>query len=346
MHAGWRASAVTAAMVTAAAAAITGCAGGGRPSASRPPVVPPVPVYPSDSLAPAHGALFGAWVQPARWTGADAEESAVAAFEHAIGRKLAINNLYVPWTTPMPMAMARWDLRRGSIPMISWAAAPTGQIAAGAYDALIRAQALRLKALHGPVLLRWFAEMDLAQNRADAISPASYVAAWRHMHGIFTSAGATNVRWVWCPTVSGFPGGTAQTYYPGKAYVDWVGADGYNWAPQLAHAYWRSFEQIFSPFYRWGLSTAKPMLVAEFGTVEGTPGAKAAWFTQADGALRIRFPGIRALVYFESEHEAFGQYFDWRVTTSRSALAAFRAFAHDPYFSARPAINAAAQPAA
>jgi hypothetical protein len=346
MPAGWRGSAAAAVMVAVAVAAITGCTGGGRQSASRPPVLPPVPVYPPYSLAPAHGALFGAWVQPARWTGPDPEESAVAAFERTIGRNLAINNLYVPWTAPMPMAMARWDQRRGSIPMISWAAAPTGQIAAGAYDALIRAQALQLKALHGPVLLRWFAEMNLTENRADAVSPASYIAAWRHIHGIFASAGAANVRWVWCPTVSGFREGTVQAYYPGKAYVDWIGADGYNWAPELANAQWRSFEEIFFPFYRWGLSTAKPMLVAEFGTVEGTPGAKAAWFAQADRALRTQLPGIRAVVYFDSDHPAFGHYFDWRVTTSPSSLAAFRAFAQDPYFNARPAISVAAPPVA
>jgi Glycosyl hydrolase family 26 len=341
----WRAPAATAMMLTMAAlgaAMVAGCAGGGRQSAPRPPVVAPVPVYPPDSLAPAHGALFGAWVQPVGYSGADAEESAVAAFERTIGRKLAINNLYVPWTAPMPMAMARWDLRRGSIPMISWAAAPTGQVAVGAYDALIRAQALRLKALHGPVLLRWFAEMDLPGSRSDAISPPSFVAAWRHIHRIFSSAGVTDVRWVWCPNGSGFAQGTAQAYYPGNGDVDWIGADGYNWAPELARARWRSFEQIFSPFYRWGLSAAKPMLVAEFGTIEGAAGAKAAWFRQADRALRTQFPAIRAVVYFESDHENFGQHFDWRVTTSRSSLVAFRAFARDPYFNAHPAIKAAA----
>ena len=78
------------------------------------------------------------------------------------------------------------------------------------------------------------------------------------------------------------------------------------------------------------------MLIGEFGTVEGAPGAKAGWFAQAGLAIRTLFPAIRAVVYFESDHRNFGRFFDWRVTTSRSALAAFRAFAHDPYFSARP----------
>ena len=109
-----------------------GSAGGRR----RPPR--PVPVFPASTLAPAHGALFGAWVQPASWSGANAEQSAIAAFEHTIGRRLAIDQLYVAWGAPMPMAVARWDLRHGSIPMISWDGARTDLIAQGAYDAQIR----------------------------------------------------------------------------------------------------------------------------------------------------------------------------------------------------------------
>jgi hypothetical protein len=343
---GWRVATVVAALVAVAVAAGVALAlvaripGGGPDSATglgagRPE---PVPVFPASTLAPAHGALFGAWVQPASWSGADAEQSAVASFEHSIGRKLAIDQLYVSWGAPMPMAVARWDLRHGSIPMISWDGARSDLITDGTYDAQIRAAARQLKSLHGPVMLRWFAEMDLGSHRAQTISPANFVAAWRYMHDIFSRAGAANVRWVWCPSGATFATGVAQRYYPGSSYVDWTGADGYNWAPELPATTWRSFAQIFSSFYIWGLSAGKPMLVGEYGTVEGTPGAKAAWFRQADYQLRMDFPGIRAVVYFNSDHPDFGKNFDWRVTSSPSALAAFRAFANDPYFRARPPI--------
>jgi hypothetical protein len=295
-------------------------------SASQPPRAAP------SSLAPSNGALFGAWVQPTTGYTAEGEEAAIAALEHAIGRKLAVDQLYVAWAAPMPVAVARWDLGQGIIPMISWAGARTDLIAAGAYDAMIRAGALQLKALHRPVLLRWFAEMDLS---ADAVSPASFVAAWRHVRSIFSSVGADNVRWVWCPSAALFATGDVQGYYPGSSYVDWVGADGYNWAPERPDSTWRSFGQIFSSFYRWGLSVGKPLLVGEYGVVEGAPGAKAAWFMQADHELRTQFGAIRAVVYFDSDHRAFGKYFNWRVTSSPSALAAFRAFADDRYFSAR-----------
>jgi len=204
-----------------------------------------VPHYPARSLAPPQGALFGAWAQPVNLSVVNPKESAVASFERTIGRKLAIDSLYTLWAAPMPVeyAAAQWDLRHGTIPMISWAAARTDLIAAGRYDSLIRARALELKSLHGPVLLRWFSEMTLGSNRRYAVSPASYIAAWRHMHAIFVAAGATNVRWVWCPSIKAFAQGDAQAYYPGQSYVDWVGADGYNWASDVLP--WRSFAQIF-----------------------------------------------------------------------------------------------------
>jgi hypothetical protein len=294
-----------------------------------------VPRYPARSLAPARGALFGAWVQPMNLSVANPEESAVATFERTIGRKLAINNLYTAWAAQMPIAMARWDLRHGTIPMISWAPARADLIAAGRYDRLIRARARELKSLHGPVMLRWFYEMGLGQNQRYAVSPASYVAAWRRMHAIFAAAGATNIRWVWCPNISDFVDGVAPAYYPGNSYVDWIGTDGYNWAPP--HLPWRSFAQIFEPFYRWGLPTGKPMLIGEFGSEEGAPGAKAAWFRRADREVKREFPALRAVVYFNSKGMHSNSYFNWTVTSSRSALAAFRAFAKDPYFGAEPA---------
>jgi hypothetical protein len=337
---GWRSAAVAAAAIALAVALgvtlLAGSPGSGRALTAPGASAQKVPVFPAFSLAPARGALFGAVVQTTGYSGPDAQRKAVAAFERAIGRRLAIDSLYVPWTGPMPSTTARWDLARGTIPMITWAMARASRIAAGADDRTIRAEALQLKALRAPVLLRWFAEMNLARNVAYAVSPATFVAAWRRIHAIFARAGATNVRWIWCPNDSGFSQGTAQAYYPGSAYVNWICADGFNWAPEIAGASWASFWQIFSSFYRWGRSTGKPMLIGEFGTLEGTPGAKAAWFAQADRTLRRQFPAIRAVVYFESDHLDFGRYFDWSVTSSRSALTAFRAFAHDPYFSARP----------
>ena len=61
--------------------------------------------------------------------------------------------------------------------------------------------------------------------------PGEYVAAWRHVHDIFTSVGATNATWVWCPYVDPEQPSfrPLSSLYPGDSYVDWTCLDGYNW---------------------------------------------------------------------------------------------------------------------
>jgi len=335
----WLLLAVTAAIVaavTASAVFTVGRAGHHpRPTAYRPSAGPP-PSVDHDSLIPAAGALLGAWVKPADGFADSAQESGILAFEHAIGRKLAISSLYMSWSEPMPVALARWDLRSGSIPMIGWAGASSAMILAGAFDSQVRAQAIQLKSLHGPVMLRYFPEMNGGFYAKKVGTPAEFIAAWRHLWDIFASVGATNVHWVWNPSGVGFATGAAQRLYPGDSYVNWIGADGYNWAPALPGARWRSFSDIFSAFYQWAEHEPKPLLIGEFGATEGRPQAKAAWFRQTGQELQAQFPRIRAIVYFNSIHENFGYSFDWTVTSSPSALGAFRDLALNPYFSARP----------
>lgn len=55
--------------------------------------------------------------------------------------------------------------------------------------------------------------------------------------------------------------GSFDAYYPGDAYVDWTGLDGYNYG--LA---WRSFSTLFGPSYAdITRLTSKPLMVAEWG---------------------------------------------------------------------------------
>ena len=125
-------------------------------------------------------------------------------------------------------------------------------IAAGRYDDLIRQRARDTKALGQPVLIRWFWEMDGKKKAEFAGTPEQYIAAWKHIVGIFRTEGADNVRWVWCPNASAFNDGEAQPFYPGPDFVDWTCADGYNWAPGRAGDDYRSFKEIFSGFYLLG----------------------------------------------------------------------------------------------
>ena len=241
-------------------------------------------------------------------------------------------SLYNAWNEPLPTWRDRWDLEQGRIPMLSWMGTSTKDTAAGKHDDLFGQRADAIRALGKPVFLRWFWEVDgvRATKRKAAGSPADYIAAWRHLHALFQAHGAANAVWVWCPVSLHFYTGTAQPFYPGDDVVDWICADGYNWAPGRAGDKWRGFASIYKDFYAWGLARGKPMMVGEFGVQERGPDEKAAWITDARQMVKARFPAIKAVVYFDVDKD-----YDWRMDTSPSALAAFREWVRDPYFNPR-----------
>jgi beta-mannanase len=161
--------------------------------------------------------------------------------------------------------------------------------------------------------------MDGNRNKHIAGSPASFIAAWKRIHTIFDRAGVTNVSWVWCPDAWGFATGAAQKFYPGDDQVDWICSDGYNWAPGRKGDQWRSFQWTFQPFYDWGSTHGKPLMIGEFGVQEGKPGAKAQWLKDAATVLKTQMTGIKAVVYFDVKKK-----YNWKLSSSPGAESAFK----------------------
>jgi beta-mannanase len=167
------------------------------------------------------------------------------------------------------------------------------------------------------------------KNLQDSVhSPADYIAAWKHVRGIFTEVGATNAGWVWCPLATGFQDGRAQQYYPGDRQVDWICADVY------AGRDMRSFGETMAPFMAWAAQHPRPAVLGEFGVTEGSPGQKAAWFRDAR-AYVLAYPQLKALVYFSARKESKPSY-DFSVDSSPGALEAFRALVAEPRLHAPP----------
>jgi len=333
---------VAALVVLVAGVAAVNVTVSGADAPTAPPAEPPgLPAPPGPVPSPGAavgreppgppGALFGAYVQGAG-NGADAQMAAVERRERDLGRRLAVDHHFYPWDKEFPTAREEDDLEAGRIPLISWNGTLNLGIDLGLQDDLIKTRADAVKALAGKVMIRWMWEMDGRRKADDSGHPALYVAAWRHIHDVFAAEGATNVQWVWCPNATAFnDGGTAPSFYPGDEYVDWICADGYNWAPGRSGDQWRSFAGIYNAFYAWGTAHGKPLMVGEFGAQERDPGEKARWLDDARQALKTQFPGIRAVLYFDAKHD-----YDWRVSTSPEALAAFKAMANDPWFTPDP----------
>ena len=165
------------------------------------------------------------------------------------------------------------------------------KIVDGSLDATIIARANGSKALGKKFFLDFAAEMN-GDEAWDGNNAPLYIAAYRHIHDIFVAAGATNVIWAWCPNVTDIHGGNKNTmdYYPGDAYVDWTGVDGYNWGTK--NGGWQTFQQVFEKIYPLLAARKKPIMIGEMSSAQ-VGGDKAKWIDEIIPTLRTSFPLIK-----------------------------------------------------
>jgi beta-mannanase len=296
--------------------------------------------------APEAGALFGAFVGAGPETEPDTQsEELFVNQEGLIGRGWVIDNRFYDDKTDWVNDRTAWDIANHIIPLITWMpfgdGDPLDEINAGQHDAEITAQAQRAKTLGTQILLRWGHEMNgnwypwsgsLSGGDDDGgtnTGPAKYVAAWKHVHDLFVQAGATNVVWVWCINVADVPDAPWNhwtNYYPGDDYVDWVGLDAYNWGSSSTCCVWTTFQDLVDTPYQDYVGK-KPMMLPETASAE-VGGDKAQWITDMHNLLKTEYTDIKGVVWFDINKET-----DWRIASSPTALAAYKAMALDPYFS-------------
>jgi hypothetical protein len=293
-----------------------GTAAGKKEATDPKTAAPPGTKWAEVPLVPREGALLGVFY------GA----GSVEATDALIGRKPAIRLVFYAWKDDWTVG-ARRDLAAGRIPLVNWE--PGGidfkNIVNGSLDATIKARARGAKALGKPFFLDFAAEMNGDEAWGGNNAPL-YVAAYRHIHDIFVAEGATNVVWAWCPNVTDIRGGNSKTmdFYPGDAYVDWTGVDGYNWG--RTNGGWQSFERVFARIYPLLAAKGKPIMIGEMASAEAG-GDKGQWIDGIIPTLRNRYPMIKAVVWFDIKKEA-----DWRINSSPGAKEAFSRMAKDPYF--------------
>ncbi len=213
-------------------------------------------------------------------------------------------------------------------------------LGAGEADREIRDAARGLRELDGVVLLElgwemngdWGYAWQGAANGADAGAPHRFVAAWRRIVDQFRAEGAYNVRFVFSPNTGNPIGGAGADerhwnwyghYYPGDAYVDYVGAHGFN-GPSVWGGPDRGFDRLFDGREMGRMLSDlerrfdKPIIIGEFATQESGDGAKAAWIESAYRAM-LENPAVVGAVWFHMDKEA-----DWRVDSTPAALDAYR----------------------
>lgn len=241
---------------------------------------------------------------PAFTQAAGLSSSAGSSSSGSAGNDGAHPAIFDQWTTPdgpVQPILANARTRPGMAPMISWnLPLDGGRVASGSQDAYLSAQAAAVKAYGGPVFVRLDWEMNATwypQWNVPAVSPAAFIAGWRHVYDVFQRVGADNAAFVWCPTLWNGPDGLSpQTWYPGDAYVDWTGVDAY---PQSAVAdFILTGPGGLDDSAAFAAAHGKPLMIAEWAPALPQPDTAAAM--DLVFAFAAAHPTtVKALVYFD-----------------------------------------------
>ena len=253
-------------------------------------------------------------------------------FERHAGKKVAILNQGHAWAAFDKGEMDATHAR-GAIPLVTMSLGSgmtLADVVDGSQDAAIKKWAQEAKAFGHPFLFAPWWEMNGAWY-AWGRSP-DFIAAWRRFHDLVVGQGATNVTWTWVVnSIWSDPESDPTPYYPGDAYVDWTGLDGYNWGTNpTSPRGWKSFDQLFRSSYDQiaeAIAPGKPMMLGEFGSSEHG-GSKADWIRDALARIPAEYPQVRAALWFDK----FDDNMDWPIETSTSATAAFGEGIRNPVY--------------
>lgn len=238
--------------------------------------------------------------------GADVTLPDVRQYQHAVGKRVAWVYFWNNWyeSPRFPYKTAAWIRANGSVPYIRMMLLSDDSIPRpdpiyslqkiidGRFDPLFRDWMRDARRFGSPVIAEygvevngwWFPWNGLYNKDGGtyADSVARFREAYRHIIRIARQEGAYNIRWVfhvdpWDQPVENW--NKFENYYPGDAWIDWVGASVYGRqipsdGPAVSFRY-----QMDWVYGRMRRMTDKPFIVCEFGNIEDAH--QAAWATAA-----------------------------------------------------------------
>lgn len=195
----------------------------------------------------------------------------------------------------------------------------------------IAAYARGVKALNRHVMVAYHHEPEASGSYRWGNS-TQYKAAYRKVVSIFNAQGARNVEWTLQMTAYAFrvrptDRRAVSRWYPGDAYVDNVGGDGYNWGGCDGHSRtWTSAAAFAGPIVKFARAHGKKASLPEFGSVAGTK--RAQWLRDLHSFLRSNRDVMSGVFYFNNGPDGPGDRCSWLLRT-RAEFDAYGDIARD-----------------
>ena len=299
----------------------------------------------ASSAATVLGIAHGAHLRPAfidygggKWYSYGDE---VLGMNRLVGKDLAIVMYFVPWSAfdpfllddinkkvpaaSRPVIMLTWEPSRDSKGCdlgYNDGQGPLRAVNSGRCDGFIRQYARSVKARPERFIIRFAHEMNITDSAwwpgHYGLDANAYVSMFRRVRQIFREEGAANAEFMWSPNYASNGGdqwNNIYNYWPGDAYVDWIGLSGYNWYGWRSRP-WEEYDVLYDGVLRdLACRYAKPVIISEIGSVDGpSDNAKANWVAHLYDDLDD-YPFVRGIVWFNDFAYGNRGNADFRVTT-------------------------------
>lgn len=264
-----------------------------------------------------------------------------AAFNALCGKDHALFYDYRSYGGPFPQPWISRLQRVGAGAQIAFE--PNGGLQAVQDDRYLEQFARAAGASGVPIFLRFAGEMNGDWTHWSG-NPALYREKWRLVHDVMRRW-APNVAMVWTPNA--VPEETIAPFYPGDAYVDWVGVNFYtvhhhnNDLSQPAD-YEDPADQLRFVYDQY--AARKPMMIAEYAAThfckadgQELPRFAAAKLRALFAALPRRYPRVKAIHWYDIDNTTRAVRVgrdtnDYRLTDDETVLAAYRDAIRSPYY--------------
>ena len=253
--------------------------------------------YTGAKYEPVDGVYLGAYVLQEVSIGND-----MTTFNEMVGKKHVTYFKYLGYGRPFPTDWVNEVKDLGGIPHIAWE--PNDGLDMVQDDEYLRQFAQDAGAAGCPIFIRFASEMN-GNWCAYSGDPAAYIETWRLVHDVMQEE-APEAMMLW--TVFTFPEYRIERYYPGDAYVDWVGVNLYNvvyhdddiYQVAMAEDPLRLLDFVYDTY-----SARKPIHITEYGVTHYTTTDDTYYIDFAISKLERlyanlpdRYPRVKAITYF------------------------------------------------
>ena len=304
----------------------------------------------SEMYEPANGLYVGAYAEGDRAVHDpySMNKFYMNEFPALVGRDMSAYLLYMPSTTPLSNYQSHIDIAKQKNKIIQLAIEPVNLYQTQPNDATYVKLAQDMEASGAKFLMRFACEMNDTSCPWYTTDYNLYIEKFRIVADIFHTY-APSVPVVWSPNF--YPANNMHLYYPGDAYVDYVGISSYmNHQPEtdplgqgVDRNRWSEQLDTICSLY----AHKKPIIISEGGAsyIDYTTWADITPFASTQlydffTYLPIKYPSVKAVFLFDQDKNSNNGCYRFSLSNNAQYLDAFKRGTQSEQYLASPDENA------